>query len=441
MSFYKILSLLALCTMMLPVESQTVTQFLSAGDAVNVALENNYSIRLSKLDEEVLRNNVSPGNAGFLPGMDFSAGQSNSITNARQEYLTGQVNERDNARSNSLSASASVNWTLFDGMRMFNNYTLLRKQLEAGEVRTRMEVENTIGDVLVSYYNIVQLEQRKAVFEKAVSLGEERVNIAEDMLMLGSGSRLDLLQAEVDLNTDRSQLLNLQEMVAEASIALNLLMARDAAIEFAVEDTFSILPVMNYEFLKQRMESSNPALLLSDLDMEMAVKTLGIIKGRRAPVLGLNMGYSFNDQSSESGFMKSSRTSGISYGVTASVNLFDGFYLNREEQNAKIGVTSAGLRRQAYLEQLRAGLLSSYTAYSSKLQMVGFERQNLETAIINFEIAGERFRLGELSGIEYREAQKNLLAAHERLISSLYDVRLLEINLMQLSGTLLPDNP
>jgi len=414
-------------------------QLLSPEDAVATALENNYTIRIARLDQSVLENNVAPGNAGFLPQVDLSAGQNSSITNARQEYLSGQLNERNSARSKAVTAGASLNWTIFNGFRMFNAYARLKQELKSGEIRTRLQVENTIAGVLSAYYNIVQLKQKTTVLEKAVRLGEERVDIAREKLMLGAGSRLGMLQAEVDLNTDKSSLLDLNEQISEASIALNQLMARDAAQKFAVEDTFNLMPLTDYNVLKAKMEQSNPELLLTNLDIEQAMYNLKDIRGRRSPMLGLNFGYNFNDQSSESGFLKTSRTSGINYGISANMSLFDGFNLNRQQQNARIGIESAELRYQAYLDQLRADLLSAYTAYTSKLQMVTLEKQNLKTALISFEIAGERYRLGELSGIEYREAQKNQLMANERLINSIYEVRLLEIALLQLSGSVLPD--
>lgn len=414
-------------------------QMLTEADVVALVLENNYSIRITQLDEKVLNNNVTPGNAGFLPQVNATAGTNNSVTNARQEYLSGQVNERDNAKSGSVNAGASLNWTLFDGLRMFTSYDMLKQELKAGELRTRLQIEATLSDALMVYYNIVQLKQKKAVFEKAVKLGQERVGIANDMLMLGAGSRLDLLQAEVDLNTDNSELINFQDRITEASITLNQLMARDAATQFTVEDTFKVASVIDYATLKSKMEQNNPALLLSQSDLEQAQLNLKEIKGRRAPVFGVNMGYNFNDQNSESGFLKTSRTSGFNYGISANVNIFDGFNLNRQQQNARIGIEQAELEYKAYLEQLQAELLSAYTAYTNKLKMVAFEKQNLETALVNFEIAGERYRLGELSGFEFREAQKNQLLANDRLINSLYEVRLLEITLMQLSGSVLPE--
>lgn len=412
-------------------------QMLTPDDVVRQVLEHNFSIRIVRLDEDMLRNNVTLGNAGFLPRLDATAGTNNSVVNTRQEYLSGEKNERDNAKSGSLNAGAGMQWTLFDGLRMFNSYATLQKELEAGELRTRLEVENTVAGALEAYYNAVQLKQKKVVLEKAVKLGEERQGIAQDMLMLGAGSRLSLLQAEVDLNTDKSQLLELGNRITSAGITLNRFMGKDAAAPIEVKD--SILPgtVLDYQTLKTQMERTNPTLLLSQTDLELAERNLVNITGQRLPVLNFNLGYTFNDQNSESGFLKASRSSGVNYGFTASFPLFDGFNLNRRRQNAKIGIQQADVVYQNYQHALDAELLSTYSTYTNRLSMVILEKENSSTAEINFEIAGERFRLGEMSGIEYREAQKNFLLANERLINAQFEVRLLEIKLHQLTGSLL----
>lgn len=412
-------------------------QILTPDDVVRQVLEHNFSIRIVRMDEEVLRNNVTLGNAGFLPRVDATAGTNNSMVNTRQEYLSGEKNERDNAKSGALNAGAAMQWTLFDGLRMFNSYATLRKELEAGELRTRLQIENTVANALEAYYNTVQLKQKKVVLEKAVKLGEERQAIAQDMLMLGAGSRLSLLQAEVDLNTDKSQLLELDNMITTAGIGLNRFMGMDAGAPVAVKDTILPGQVLDYETLKTQMQRTNPTLLLSQTDLEIAERNLDNITGQRLPVLNFNLGYTFNDQTSESGFLKASRSSGLNYGFTASVPLFDGFNLNRRRQNARIGIEQADVAYQNYLNSLEAELLSNYSTYTNRLSMVKFERENSSTAGINFDIAGERFRLGEMSGIEYREAQKNFLLANERLINAQFEVRLLEIRLQQLSGSLL----
>lgn len=418
--------------------SDAFPQFLSAEQAVSIALEHNYSIRLSRLNEKALENNVSLGNAGFLPEVEATASQNNSITNARQEYLSGQVNERDNAKASTLNAGIGFDWTVFNGFRMFTGYNILKQQLEAGRLETRLEVENTVSEVLRLYYQLVELRQKVRMFEESVQLGKARTDIADDKLSIGAGSRLELLQARVDMNADVSELLNLNDMITEATINLNLLLGRNAGEPFTVEDTITLVPPPDLNTLKASMEKNNASLLLNQHNIRIAQLNLKNIKGELYPELGVNLGYNFNKQESESGFVKSGRSDGINYGLTATMPIFSGFNNSREQKNARIGIESANLEYEAYVADLNASLLSTYSIYSNKLKNVELERENLLTAYTNFDIANERYRLGELSGIEIREAQQNLLLARDRLITLIYQARLLEIELLRLSGDIIP---
>lgn len=420
--------------------SHAYPQFLSAEQAVSIALENNYSIRLSKLNEKALENNVSLGNAGFLPEVEATASQNNSITNARQEYLSGQVNERDNAKASTLNAGVGFDWTVFNGFRMFTGYDILKQQLEAGRLETRLEVENTVSEVLRLYYQLVELRQKVKMFEESVQLGKARTDIADDKLSIGAGSRLELLQARVDMNADVSELLNLNDMITEATINLNLLLGRNAGEPFTVEDTITLVPPPDLNTLKASMEKNNASLLLNQHNIRIAQLNLKNIKGELYPELGVNLGYNFNKQESESGFVKSGRSDGINYGFTATLPIFNGFNNNREQKNARIGIESANLEYEAYVADLNASLLSTFSVYTNKLKNVELERENLLTAYTNFDIANERYRLGELSGIEIREAQQNLLLARDRLITLIYQARLLEIEMLRLNGNIIPND-
>ncbi len=414
-------------------------QYLSAEQAVAIALQNNYAIRLSGLNERILESNVTLGNAGFLPQLEAVAGQNNSVSNARQEYLSGQVNERDNAKSSSLNAGVELNWTLFDGFMMFRGYDILKKQLEAGELQTRLEVENTIREVLSLYYNIVELRQKVMMFEKSVSLGRARAEIADDKLAIGAGSRLELLQARVDMNSDISELLNLNDLITEATIRMNTLLARNPDDDFTVEDTIVLMPPADFNTLREKTITHNANLKVNRKDLELAELNLKNIKGRRYPTLDANVGYIYNEQQSESGFVKSGKSDGFNYGLSARLSIFDGLNRNREEKIARIEIESAQLRYESYLADVNAQLLATYNLYTNKLKTIELERENMKTAFTNFDIANERYRLGELSGIEIREAQQNLLRAQDRLITIIYQARLFEIELLALSGGLLPE--
>ncbi len=428
-----------LIAILLTIQIDTFAQLLTTEQAVAIALQNNYSIRLAKLNEETLKNNYSLGLANFIPTIDATAQQNNNITNTRQEYLSGQINEKQNAKSNSLNAGVGLDWTLFDGFRMFSGYKILREQLQAGELQSRLEVENTIASVLSLYYNIVELRQKVNMFEKSVQLGQARVNIADEKLAIGAGSRLELLQARVDMNSDISEKLNLNDLITEATIRMNVLLGRDPGTEFQVEDSIKLMPPVDMNQLKTAMEKNNVNLLINSNDIELAELNLKNIKGKRFPEIGFTGGYDYSKQSSESGFVKSGKSQGIYYGLTASWSLFNGLNQIREQKNAKIGIESANLQYESYLADLNGQLSSTYSVYNNKLKTISLERENLETAFTNFDIANERYRLGELSGIEIREAQQNLLMAEDRLISLIYQARLLEIELLQLSGGIIPD--
>jgi len=425
-------------TALLMCSAGAYSQFLSAEEAVSIALQNNYSIRLSRLDEKILENNLNKGYAGFLPVVDATATQNNSITNSRQEYLSGQVNERDNAKASSLNAGVGLDWTIFNGFRMFAGYDILKRQLEAGRIETRLEVENAVSNVLNLYYQLVELRQKVRMLEASVQLGRARAEIADDKLSIGAGSRLELLQARVDMNADISELLNLNDQITETTINLNLLLGRNADVAFSVEDTIVLVSPPDLAALRSSMQQNNAGLRLNRKNLEIASLNLREIRGRYYPELGVNAGYNFNKQESESGFIKSGRSDGFNYGLTAKLPILNGLNNNRDQQNAKIRIESANLAYETFLAELDATLLSTHSIYMNKLKNIEMERQNLETAHTNFDIANERYRLGELSGIEIREAQQNLFEAQDRVITLVYQARILEVEMLRLSGNIIP---
>jgi outer membrane protein TolC len=220
---------------------------------------------------------------------------------------------------------------------------------------------------------------------------------------------------------------------------MNLLLGRNAGELFTVEDSIKLANTTDLSMLKSAMEQNNTTILINRSNIEMAQLNLSDVRGKIFPELGVTAGYSFNNQTSESGFLRSGRSDGLNYGLTASMPILDRFNNRRERQNAKVGIESANLQYETYLAEANAALLSSYSVYSNKLKNIELERENLQTANTNFDIANERYRLGELSGIEIREAQQNLLIAHDRYITLIYQARLLEIEMLRLTGGIIPE--
>jgi outer membrane protein len=411
-------------------------EMLTSEQALRIGLENNFSIRLVMQDARIADNNARLGVANFLPTIDINATQNYSVNNSKQKFLSGQTTDRTNAKSDAFNAGAQLNWTLFDGMRMFVNFDRIKEIQERSELVVLLTVEQTINNILVNYFNLIHLRQQLQVVEKTIDIDLERMKLASDMLEIGAGSRLELLQAEVDLNADSALLMQITDQITRAKINLNHLLARPANIEFEVPESFDVNALLIKPTIEEKMLAQNTSLQLSLQDETLAQLTLREIRGRHAPSIGFNMGYNFINQSSESGFMQSNRQSGITYGLNANLRLLDGLNTRRERQNADILLESSRIRTKSIISELKAELELNYSSYLNKLRLITMETQNLRAAAENLDIATERYRLGDLSGIEFREAQRNYMSAEARLLTVKLEAKILELNLLQLAGEL-----
>jgi outer membrane protein TolC len=429
-------SILIFITGLISVLQVQAQEVLSSAEAVQTGLENHFEIRLVRLDANIAENNFSIGNAGFLPRIDLNASQNLSVTDSKQEFLSGSENDRKGARSSALNAGAQLNWTLFDGMQMFISYDRLREMQQKSELQLLLTVEYAVQQILGQYYQLVNLKQQIKVLEKTISLDLERLQLAENMLAIGSGSRLDLLQAQVDLNADSAALLGVLDRKQQTKALLNQLLARDARTSFAVADTFDLRHDLLLDQLLNKMLQQNTSLELARKDQQLSLLVLREIRGRQLPSLGFTMGYNFLNQQSESGFIIANRSSGITYGLQANMNLFDGFSKQREKRNANILIESSRIRTEALVSELTNELTRQFDSHRSKMRLMAMERQNLMAASENLAIATERYQIGDLSGFEFREAQKNYMIAEGRLLQTVLETKLVELQLLQLSGEL-----
>jgi outer membrane protein TolC len=334
-----------------------------------------------------------------------------------------------------INAGLNLNWTLFDGFKIQASYERLKELERQGETLTRIAIEDFIAELTAEYYNYIQQQIRLKNFRYAMSLSKERLRIVEERYIVGNFSRLDLQQARVDYNADRAQHMKQQERVEASLIRLNELMANDEmtspiCINDSVINLNALLP---FEELWRYTLDNNADLLKSSQDQNLASLNMKAIQSRNYPYLKLNAGYGYTINKYEINNTSRRDNLGLNLGVTVGFNLFDG-NRRREIKNARIAIDNAKLRQENLKQELRADLSNLWQAYQNNIQMLKLERENLIVAIENHEIASERYMLGNLSGIEMREAQKSLLDAEERILTAEYDTKMCEISLLQLSG-------
>lgn len=411
-------------------------QKLTLQECLEKGLENNYSLRISRNKEQIAHNNATLANAGYLPSLDLNAGYNASLSSSDSKLRsTGETQEMRNSLDHGLNAGIGLSWTIFDGFNISTNYKQLKELERMGETNTRITIEDFIANLTAEYYNFIQQRLRLANYYYAVQLSRERLRIVEERYNIGNFSRLDYQQAKVDFNADSAQYIKQQEIVLTSRIALNEMMAIDEVytpIETAETD---IVADTTFQFndLWNNLLQRNADLLLAEQNNTMAQLDYKKVLSRNYPYVRLNAGYdySFNKYDTNSYTRRSNW--GSAAGVTVGFNLWDG-NRRREKRNAKIEIANAELQRNQLELALKAELGNLWQAYRNNIQLLNLERQNVVTARENHEIAKERYMLGDISGIEMREAQKSLLDAEERLISVEYQTKLCEISLLQISG-------
>jgi outer membrane protein, adhesin transport system len=408
-------------------------------DFIAVGLENNYSLQIARNRAEISVNNYTPGNAGFLPSLDLSGRHSGSTTDTRKNLSDGSEDRIPGSLNTTTSAGVNLGWTLFDGFRVQTTWKKLGELQAQGELNTRIAVENFISNIVSEYYFYIQQTQLLKNLQYAVSLSKERTRIDEERYLIGSGSKLQLLQSQVFLNADSSRLSRQHEVVRASLIRLNeLIAAEDLNNLSGVTDTIiDVNPDLIYEELLDLALIDNTSLLIAASNQVIAEYDKKLTQSRSYPYLNLGSGYAYTFNTFQESTVKTQYSLGMNYSITFGVPIFDGFNRRREIQNARIEILNRELQYRQVEQEMKADLLTIYNAYTSNLRLLSFELQNLETARENLEIGIERYRLGVLSGLELREVQKSLLEAEERILAVQYQTKLAELSLLQIAGKIM----
>ena len=412
---------------------------LTLRKCLEIGLEQNYDVRIVRNEERISDNDATAGNAGMLPEIGLSAGYSGTLDNDRTTTpRDGDAVSESGVYDQTASVGLAVNWTLFDGFRIRTNYKRLKEMQQMGALKTRITIEDFMASLTAEYYNYIQQTLRLQNFRYAVGLSRERLRITEARVQVGNFSRLDLLQARVDFNADSSKYMSQHELVTASRIRINELLANENLDEkLCICDTLiRVNSTLEWDTLLEKTLSANASLLMAEHDNTLAELDLKTVQARNYPYVNLTTGYGYSHNRYGSGTNRSRGTLGLNARVQVGFTIFDG-NRRREQRNARIGIDNARLTRQRLEQSLRADLSNFWQAYRNNLEVILLEEENLIAAKENYEIAMERYLLGDLPGIEMREAQKSLLDAEERILTAQYNTKLCEISLQQISGNVM----
>lgn len=411
-------------------------EVLTIEDAVKIALENNYEIKIASNNLNIDKTNVSTGNAGMLPKVTASLLDNNGIQNSSQTRQDGTVTSLDNAKSNSLNYGVGLDWTIFDGFKMFAKLDQLKELQKLGEAQLKLTIITKISDVNATYFDLVQQQQQLAALDTTIVISNQRLDLAQNRFSIGKASKLEVLNAQVDLNTDKVALLRQKELYENTKISLNQILARDLKTDFKVVDAIIVDGNLLLPELSALAEKQNPQLETQIINKRISELQLKQIKAARYPTVNVNTGYNFSESHSSLGFTSQSSARGLNYGFKASLNLFDGLSQNRNEKIAQFEIENSKIAIEQQNLALNSQLEISYQTYLTNLELIDLEEKNEAIAKQNLDITLDKFRIGTITTLEFRTAQLNYINAKVRNSNAQYQAKLSEIALKELAGNL-----
>lgn len=409
---------------------------ISPEQAVAIALEKNYGIRLAKLDArsaEVL-NNI--GNAGMLPTLDANGFYSIDNSYTKQIFFSGETREARNADTRVLDGVLALNWTVFDGLTMFAVKDRLEALEAIGHNELRQQMEFTIYEVLTSYFMAVQLDKALQVQQEGSRTSRERLRIAEAAERVGSGSGLATVQARLDLSTDSAALLDRMQQRDVAITRLNVLLGQAASTAIQLQQEIPDASAMDLVAIQNDARLGNANLQRARYEQLRADASVRELKGALFPRVDVFGNFGNRESRSAVGFLEYNTSRGPDYGVKVSVPLFHGLQIKRAADVALLHKEQAELSTELMQLQIEQQVLDAWTAYTTALKRVELELANLVGSRTQVEVALESYRLGTITPVELRDVQQGLVNAENRMLLAQYEAKRAELELKWLSGTL-----
>lgn len=410
---------------------------LTLQEAIEIGLKNNYDILVLKNDATIAANNNTLGNAGMLPKVTLNATTNFATNNTKQNFSTGASIDKNGVQSNNVTSGVYLAWTLFDGLKMFATNKRLNEMQEMGELASKIQLENTLANIITSYYNVVKQKQLIKGFIENITISEERLSIAQKKLDVGSGSKLEVLQAQTDKNAQTSVLYREKTNLEEYKTNLNQLLARSVETEFEVGDSIPVTFQLKYEDLKLNLQSNNTNLLYAKRNINLSNQLLHETRAEQFPSLNFNANYLFSRAQNQAGLILLNQNLGLNLGLTASWSIFNGFTVNNRIKNAKLQIENANYDYTNLKSGLEQQLLISFKKYQDDQKVLALEENNLQLVKEAVNIALERFRIGSSNTLELKEIQKSYDDALVRLADARYNAKVSETQLVKLNGNLL----
>ncbi len=418
--------------------SGVVAQKLTKQEAIRLTLENNFGILIATNDIQIASNNKNILNSGYLPNVTGDAAAVYNRDNIEAQFANGETNILNGAESDRYNAAVNLNYTLFDGLGRWYNYKRLKEQYNLTELQARETIENTILQLFTVYFEIARLSENVTILKETLQISEERITRSNYQFEYGQNTKLDVLNAQVDAANDSINLINTKQLLVNTKRDLNLIVNNDLTKTFEVDTTINFVNRLQIDGFLEKSFENNVRILRNQSNIKINEYDLKVSKSGYLPTIGLTGTYGWNkNNNNAAAFLATLTSDGLSASVNLSWNLFDGGRTITEIKNAKIALENQEIQQEQLEQEVKRDIANALGNYENRLKVYEIQQQNVVTNQNNFERSKERFNLGQITSIEFRQAQINLIQAQTNKTLAKYDAKLAELQLLQLTGQLL----
>ena len=423
-------------------------KFISKEEALELVLENNFGIKVSKNTTEIVKNNSSILNSGYLPSLSISSG-GNYTGSDTEIAFPGQFDDQGNPIPNRVfedqetqrfNAGLNLNYTLFDGLGRRYTYKRLKEEYALSELQLRETIEFTTLQLFEVYFNIAQLTESQKISQETLGISKDRLRRAEVAFIHGQGNKLSVLNAQVDVTNDSISLIQVNQQLGNTKRDLNLLMNQPINQDFDVGLDVSFINSLQIESWLETAEQFNIELLKQKSNSQINAYDIKINQSGYLPTVGLIGSYGWNlNKSPATAFFPGTNNTTYSLGVGASLswNIFDGGRTLTRVKNAKLSFNNQELIQQETRMTFERNLENALQNSINTKEIFEIQNKQVETATYNFERSEEQYKLGSITAIEFRQAQINLANAQNQRTIAKYRAKLSELQLIQITGQLL----
>ncbi|MDA3892242.1 MAG: TolC family protein [Salinivirgaceae bacterium] len=413
-------------------------EILRVNDAVRITLKNDYNIKVAENSSNISLNNASIYNNNYLPKVTGRAGVNYRNQKVDIDYHNAPSSNVSGSSALGYSGSLGLNYTLFDGMYRSYNYEKSKELYNLSQLQVRQVIEATLLEMFTGYYTVANLTETTESLKQSLSISKVRLLRAQYGAEYGTKTQLDVLNAEVDVNTDSISFLNSKQNLANAKRNLNVLMGRNVTDEFAIDTLVSYEVLYALDTLMTMAKAENIRLLSTQKSLELNEFDIKLFQTNRIPTIGLNGSYAWNNTNyNDKNSMAKQTVLGPQAEISLVWNIFDGGRTKTGVQNAIIATETSLVKQEQTQKYVERDVINAYTTYKNSLFVMEAERVNLTTNKRNFDRSSEQYQLGQLTSVEFRQAQLNSLRAETRFNQAKYQAKIYELALFKLTGELM----